>query len=65
MSNLIQNKGYEELIRSIGSIYDRAKNNVVITVNVEMLNAYWEIGRYIVEYEQKGELGGNPYGLST
>lgn len=56
MSNLIQNKGYEELIRSIGSIYDRAKNNVVIAVNVEMLNAYWEIGRYIVEYEQKGEI---------
>lgn len=56
MSNLTQNKGYEELIKSIGSIYDKAKNNIVSAVNVEMLNAYWEIGRYIIEYEQKGEI---------
>ncbi len=56
MNNLTQNKGYEELIKSIGSIYDRAKNRIVSAVNTEMLNAYWEIGKYIVEYEQKGKI---------
>ena len=56
MSNLLDNKGYVELIQSIGSIYDKAKDNVISAVNVEMLNAYWEIGKYIVEFEQKGEI---------
>lgn len=54
MEDLVKNQGYEELIKSIGSIYNNAKSNIVTAVNVEMLNAYWEIGRYIVEYEQKG-----------
>lgn len=56
MNNLSPNKGYEELIKNIGSVYDKAKNNIVSTINVEMLNAYWEIGRHIIEYEQKGEI---------
>lgn len=56
MSNLLDNKGYVELIQSIGSIYDKAKDNVISAVNIEMLNAYWEIGKYIVEFEQKGEI---------
>ncbi len=56
MSKLIENKGYEELINNIGSIYDKAKTNVVSAVNIEMLNAYWEIGRFIVEFEQDGNI---------
>ncbi len=56
MSKLIQNKGYEELIKNIGSIYDKAKINVISAVNIEMLNAYWEIGRFIVEFEQDGKI---------
>jgi len=56
MSKLIENKGYEELINNIGSIYDKAKTNVVSAVNIEMLNVYWEIGRFIVEFEQNGNI---------
>lgn len=56
MSKIVENKGYKELINSIGAIYNKAKNNVFSTVNVEMLNAYWEIGRYIVDYEQEGSI---------
>jgi hypothetical protein len=56
MIKLTENKGYEELINNIGSIYDKAKSNVVSAVNVEMLNAYWEIGRFIVEFEQNGSI---------
>lgn len=56
MSKLIENKGYEELINNIGSIYDKAKTNVVSAVNIEMLNAYWKIGRFIIEFEQDGNI---------
>lgn len=56
MSKLIENPKYEKLIKSIGSVYSNAKNNVVSAVNIEMLNAYWEIGRYIIEFEQKGKI---------
>lgn len=47
MNKWIENKGYEELTKNIGSIYNKAKQNVISAVNVEMLNTYWEIGRYL------------------
>ncbi|HNY62666.1 MAG TPA: PDDEXK nuclease domain-containing protein [Bacteroidales bacterium] len=56
MGKLIETKGYEELINNIGSVYDKAKTNVVSAINVEMLKAYWEIGRFIVEFEQNGNI---------
>lgn len=52
---LIENKAYKKLIDAISLIYSNAKNNVVSTVNVEMISAYWEIGKYIVEFEQNGK----------
>ncbi len=56
MNELTKNKGYKKLIENIGSVYDKAKSNVISTINVEMINAYWQIGKYIVEFEQKGKL---------
>ena len=56
MNKLAKNIEYEELVDKIGSVYRQAKNNVISAVNIEMLNAYWEIGKYIVEFEQKGKL---------
>ena len=56
MNELTENRGYKELIENIGSVYNKAKNNVISTINVEMLNAYWQIGKRIVEFEQKGKL---------
>ena len=56
MDKLAKNIEYKELVERIGSVYNRAKSNVISALNIEMLNAYWEIGKHIVEYEQKGEL---------
>ncbi len=56
MNELTENKEYKELIENVGLIYNKAKNNVISAINVEMLNVYWEIGKYIVEFEQKGNL---------
>ena len=56
MNDLTENKGYKELIKNIGSVYNKAKNKIISTINKEMLNAYWEIGKNIVEFEQKGKV---------
>lgn len=48
----IDNKGF---IREIKSLLEEARKQVVRDVNTTMLNTYFEIGRRIVEQEQKGE----------
>jgi len=46
--------GYEGLVKKIYASYATAQAKAVNAVNASLLEAYWEIGRYIVEYEQKG-----------
>ena len=46
---------YSQLIGNIGSLVANARDNVARQINTTMLDAYWQIGQYIVEYEQKGE----------
>lgn len=46
---------YTELLDSIGSAIEVARQNAVKAVNTELVKANWEIGRHIVEYEQHGE----------
>lgn len=50
----VQSK-YTELLDSIGSAIEVARQNAVKAVNTELVQANWEIGRHIVEYEQHGE----------
>ena len=40
------------IVQDIKSVLDAARANVVRQVNSELLDAYWNIGRIIVEYEQ-------------
>lgn len=47
----------EVLVNEIASIITNARNNVAIQVNNELLNAYWNIGRVIVEDELKNNRG--------
>lgn len=56
MSKLNKNTEYHNLVERIGVSYQSAKGNVVTAVNTEMLNAYWEIGKHIIEFEQGGKL---------
>lgn len=46
-------------IREIKQIIEESKKLVVRNVNTIMLHAYWEIGKRIVEEEQKGKLKSN------
>ncbi|MDD3801060.1 MAG: DUF1016 N-terminal domain-containing protein [Desulfuromonas thiophila] len=44
-----------DLSGRISFIIETARNHVRTVVNTEMMRAYWEIGREIVEDEQQGE----------
>ena len=39
----------------IKEILESARNKVYRTANIEMLHAYWNVGREILEEEQKGK----------
>lgn len=55
MDKKIQNfEIYQKLVDSIGITIESARQRAIQTVNNELLKANWEIGKYIVEYEQHG-----------
>jgi predicted nuclease of restriction endonuclease-like (RecB) superfamily len=47
-------KNYTYLLDSIGTLLESARKQVVRTINNILLETYWNIGKRIVEYEQKG-----------
>ena len=46
--------GYTSLLSNIGQTLASARSKAYAAVNQHLLEAYWNIGRYIVEYEQRG-----------
>ncbi len=46
--------GYTSLLQSIAGVLREARWQAAHTVNNIQMQAYWQIGRYIVEYEQQG-----------
>ncbi len=48
-------KTEEQLLSSIRQVLLHAKQSMARSVNSTMVQAYWQVGRYIVEYEQQGE----------
>ena len=44
----------KQLITDIRQVIEQARGNVQRAVNAGMVQAYWHVGRLIVEYEQKG-----------
>lgn len=48
-------KLYSGLITNIGDILEHGKRQAVVSVNIVLLKTYWQIGKEIVEYEQKGK----------
>ena len=52
----ISSKNYNNLIDRIANILVGARTKVVKEINKTQVLAYWEIGREIVEFEQKGRV---------
>lgn len=47
-----QNNPEEHLFVQIKQMLDNARRQIARTVNSITVEAYWQVGRYIVEYEQ-------------
>ena len=45
---------YVRLVSQISGLWEKAKEKAVFAVNTELLEANWQTGRYIVEFEQGG-----------
>ena len=43
-----------QLFSQIKQVLDEARRQVARTVNTTIVNTYWQVGKYIVEYEQQG-----------
>lgn len=55
MNKKIQNiEVYQKLVDTIGITIESARQRAIQAVNQELLKANWEIGKYIVEFEQHG-----------
>ncbi len=54
MKSLSPGKSYDKLLTSIGLTIEAARQNAVKAINIELVKANWEIGRHIVEFEQRG-----------
>lgn len=50
----ITNTNYTLLIEHIGSLLQQGRQKAVQSVNNILVQTYWQIGRYIVEFEQNG-----------
>lgn len=46
---------YQYLIAGIGNLLIAGREKAAQEVNTILVQTYWEIGRYIVEYEQRGK----------
>jgi len=52
---IITTKTYDNLLERIAEILIQARTKVIREINRAQVLAYWEIGREIVEFEQKGK----------
>ena len=55
MKSVKPKPNYQKLLSAIGNTIEVARTNAVNTFNAELVKANWEIGRHIVEFEQKGK----------
>ena len=53
MSKLKPTYDKEALFLQIKAVLDEARSKISRTVNSAMVQAYWNVGKYIVEHEQK------------
>jgi predicted nuclease of restriction endonuclease-like (RecB) superfamily len=52
---VVPNKDYTELVQQISETFQNGQRQAVIAVNSHLVDTYWRVGQYIVEFEQQGE----------
>ena len=56
MSKEISNSHYQQLKEQIGELLRQCREQAGKAVNTILVQTYWQIGRYIIEFEQKGKV---------
>lgn len=49
------NNDYQSLVAQISTRYEQGRTSAVQAVNTAIVETYWQIGQYIVEFEQGGK----------
>ena len=57
----INDAAYQKLIDNITAIWSESKAKAITAVNTELLDANWQTGKYIVEYELKEQSMASSY----
>ena len=52
---LSHNREDNALFAQIKNVLDETRRQVARSVNTTIVKAYWQVGKYIVEYEQQGK----------
>lgn len=55
MKKEINTNEFSQLVKNIKALVEQSRQKAVYNVNQILVKTNWEIGRYIVEYEQKGK----------
>lgn len=55
MKDILTTTDGNELYAAIREVLQKARQNIARNVNSVIVQAYWQVGRHIVEYEQNGE----------
>jgi len=53
-SEMLKNGGYSGLVSQISETFIDGQRKAVVAVNFYLVETYWKIGQYIVEFEQSG-----------
>ena len=56
MSKIIKKPDYSRLLQKVSNIIEEARKKTVRQINTIITQTYWEVGRLIVEEEQKGKV---------
>jgi len=51
----LDNSTYSQLLNQISATYKEGRSGASVAVNRHLLQTYWSIGKYIVEFEQSGQ----------
>ena len=53
MNKLVKGKKYEHLIKNIGILLEKSRENVYTYINQTLVKAYWEVGKEKADYGSK------------
>ena len=49
------NNTYQGLVKHISETYEEGRKQAVLAVNSHLVDTYWRVGQYIVDFEQNGQ----------